>query len=344
MYDRLADLSLTVDDWTLDGFERDTTSEFVRASTVVALQGAGETGRGEDVTYEADDHEILQREGLDLPTGEFAFDAFSKALDDADLFPEPPEREVFRNYRRWAVESAALDLALKQADTDLGSALDRSYDPVRFVVSTRLGEPPTTDRVDELLEYDPGLELKLDPTSEWTDDLVADLAARDRVRILDLKGQYEGTDVDVEADPDLYERVVEGFPDAVIEDPKLTDETRPVFEGQKRRLSWDAPIHSRADIEALPIEPDWCNIKPSRFGTIESLFSAIEYCQEQGITMYGGGQFELSVGREHVQALASLCYPDSPNDVAPGGFNDPDLPEGLPSSPLDPPMDPRGFC
>jgi hypothetical protein len=344
MYDRLADLSLTVENGDLVGFERDTTSGFVRASTVVELHGAGETGRGEDVTYETEDHEILQREGHDLPTGEFTFEGYSDALDDVDLFPEPPEREVFRNYRRWGVESAALDLALTQADTDLGSALGRSYDPARFVVSTRLGEPPTTDRVDELLEYDPSLELKLDPTPEWTDGLVTDLAGRDRVRILDLKGQYEGTEVDVAADPALYERIVEGFPEAVIEDPKLTDETRPIFEGHEERVSWDALIHSRADIEALPFEPDWCNIKPSRFGTVESLLDAIEYCQQREITMYGGGQFELSVGREHIQALAALFYPDSPNDVAPGGYNDPELPTELPSSPLAPPDDPHGFC
>jgi len=344
MYDQLADLSLTVDDWTLTGFERDTTSGFVRASTVIELQGAGETGRGEDVTYETEDHEILQREELELPTGEFTLDGFSTALEDVDLFAEPPDREVFRNYRRWGVESAALDLALKQADTNLGAALGRTYDPVRFVVSTRLGEPPTTDRVDELLEYDPEMEFKLDPTPEWTDDLVADLASRDRVRILDLKGQYEGTEVDQEADPDLYERVVEGFPEVVVEDPKLTDETEAILAGHEDRVSWDAPIHSRADIEALPFEPEWCNIKPSRFGTVESLLDAIEFCENRGITMYGGGQFELSVGREHIQALAALFYPQSPNDVAPGGYNDPDLSEGLPSSPLEPPANPRGFC
>ena len=344
MYDQLADLSLTVDDWTLTGFERDTTSGFVRASTVIELQGAGETGRGEDVTYETEDHEILQREELELPTGEFTLDGFSTALEDVDLFAEPPDREVFRNYRRWGVESAALDLALKQADTNLGAALGRTYDPVRFVVSTRLGEPPTTDRVDELLEYDPEMEFKLDPTPEWTDDLVADLASRDRVRILDLKGQYEGTEVDQEADPDLYERVVEGFPEAVVEDPKLTDETEAILADHEERVSWDAPIHSRADIEALPFEPEWCNIKPSRFGTVESLLEAIEFCENRGITMYGGGQFELSVGREHVQALAALFYPQSPNDVAPGGYNDPELSGGLPSSPLEPPANPRGFC
>ena len=50
--------------------------------------------------------------------------------------------------------------------------------------------------------------------------------------------------------------------------------------------------------------------------------------------MYGGGQFELGPGRGHIQYLASIFHPDTPNDVAPGGYNDPDVPAGLPESPL----------
>jgi len=59
--------------------------------------------------------------------------------------------------------------------------------------------------------------------------------------------------------------------------------------------------------------------------------------------MYGGGQFELGVGRGGIQALASLFYPDAPNDVAPGGYNAATLPEDLPTTPLDPPTDPSGY-
>jgi hypothetical protein len=343
MYDRIADLSLTVEDWDLRGFERDTSSGFTRATTVFALEGAGETGRGEDTTYDTDDHELLQAEGISLPTGEFSFEEFSRALADVSLFPKPPDRESFHHYRRWGVESAALDLALRQADTDLASALGRTPDPVRFVASTRLGDPPTTDRVDALTDRVPNLEFKLDPTSEWDDALVADLAARDCVRILDLKGMYEAAGVAQSPDPELYERVVEGFPDALIEDPKLGPETRAVFDGHEDRVSWDVPIESLADVRALPFEPSWLNIKPSRFGTVQSLLETVEYCLKRGIRLYGGGQFELSVGRGQIQSLAGLFYPDGPNDVAPGGYNDPEMPETLPGSPLDPPADRRGF-
>ena len=42
----------------------------------------------------------------------------------------------------------------------------------------------------------PALRFKLDPTPEWTDELIATLAARGNVDVVDLKGQYQGTVVD----------------------------------------------------------------------------------------------------------------------------------------------------
>ena len=54
-------------------------------------------------------------------------------------------------------------------------------------------------------------------------------------------------------------------------------------------------------------------------------------------------QFELGVGRDHIQLLASLFYPDGPNDVAPGGYNDPEVAPGLPTSPLDAPSNTVGL-
>jgi len=272
--DRIADLPLTIESVATERLERETSSEFTRVTTVFSLSGPDPgdggttTGRGEDVTYETEDHDRLAETGLPDLTGDYTVGSFSERLADLDLFPGgEPDRDVFRNYRRWGLESAALDLALRRAETDLGSVLDRSADPVRFVASTRLGEPPTTDRLEALRERVPDLEFKLDPTPAWDADLVAaidETVGTDSARILDLKGQYEGTDVDVPADPELYELVLEAFPDAVIEDPNLTDETRPLFEDPavRSRVSWDAPIHGLADIEALPWEPSWLNIKP----------------------------------------------------------------------------------
>ena len=344
LYDRLADLPLRVGDETRTRHERDTSSGFTRATTVFELHGDGTVGRGEDVTYDTEDHDALADADALVPTGEFTFDEFSTALDDVDLFPTTePARPSAHHYRRWGIESAALDLALRQAGTDFASALGRERRPLRFVVSTRLGDPPTTDRVEAILDRHPDLGLKLDPTSEWDDALVAALADTDAVRLLDLKGHYVGTTVDQPPDPDLYERVIEGFPDAVIEDPALTDETRALVDPVRERVSWDAPITGVESVRDLPFEPQWLNIKPSRFGTVESLLGTIEYARDRDVTLYGGGQFELDVGRGHIQALAATFYPDAPNDVAPGGYNLPDLPRDLPGSPLTPSDDAAGL-
>ena len=345
LYEAVSDLELEIEGYELEQRERDTSSGFTRATTLVSLYGADAVGRGEDVTYDNDAHDALRDSATEFDiAGTYSLDSFSEQISDIDFFRgEEPGQSIFRNYRRWAFESAALDLALKQADTNLADRLDRTYDPVRFVVSTRLDDPPTGDRVLDWLDRDPELEFKLDPTSEWTDEVVERLASTDAVRTLDLKGQYHGTTVDQPADPTLYERIIEGFPEALIEDPELNEETRPLFEGEHARVTWDYPIRSVETVEDLPWEPEWLNIKPSRFGSVQSLFETIDYCLEQDIQLFGGGQFELDVGREHIHAIASLFYPDAPNDVAPAAYNDPDPSGNLPSSPLAPPSTPQGL-
>ena len=347
MYDAVADLPLTVTDCTFELRERATSSGFDRATTTVALAGDGETGRGEDVTYTTAAHHALVDHTVDL-AGEYTLDSFSAALEDAALWPAPPDEERFRHYRRWGFESAALDLALRQADTSLGAALGRTYDPVEFVVSTRLSDPegddpPTTDRLDALLGGHDNLAFKLDPTPDWDESLLASLVDYD-VRVLDLKGLYDDERVVNDPDADFYRRVADALPEALIEDPKLTDTTRPVFDGRRERITWDVPITGVESIESLPFEPAVLNMKPSRCGTVESVLSAITYCKRRDIGLYGGGQFELGVGRAHIQALASLCYPDAPNDVAPRGYNDPEAAADLPASPLDPPGNDVGIA
>ena len=59
LYERVADLPLTVTEATYGARERDTSSGFTRRTTTVELRGDGCVGRGEDVTYENDDHERI---------------------------------------------------------------------------------------------------------------------------------------------------------------------------------------------------------------------------------------------------------------------------------------------
>jgi L-alanine-DL-glutamate epimerase-like enolase superfamily enzyme len=344
-FDRLAGLPLEVDSYALEGQEFVASPEFTRASTTIRLRGGGEEGVGEDVTYDTLDHVAIQDTGPIQPlAGNHTIGSFCELAGGLDLFaPGEPVREVSRLYRRWAFESAALDLALRQQEIPLTEALGREARPVTFVASLRLGEPPTRDPVGRRLERYPTLRFKLDPTSSWTDELIAELVATGAIDSVDFKGQYKGTVVDQPPDPVLYAKVVEAFPDAWIEDPALTDETDPILEPHRDRITWDAPIHSIADIEALPFPPRMVNVKPSRLGGLRSLLDAYDWCEDRGITAYGGGQWELGCGRGQIQYLAALFHPDAPNDVAPFGYNDPSVPEGLPASPLSPALAATGF-
>jgi len=323
-YDAVRDLPVRIDGLETQAHSLDVSSEFTRRTTLVRLRGAGDEGVGEDVTYDAAAHDWFP----EVPTGTWTLEALSAALDDVALFAAEPKQHAALDFRRWAIESAALDLALRQAGATLGEAVGREPQPVRFVVSTR------ASALEPLIGVYPSIRFKLDPTTEWTHGFVRELAALDRVDVVDLKGQYKGTAVDLAPDPGLYRRVAEAFPEAWIEDPALTEETDAVLSPHRGRITWDAPIHSWADVEALPFAPRCLNCKPSRFGTVERLLEFYDRCAEHGIALYGGGQFELGPGRGQIQLLASLFHGDAPNDVAPAAFNEPTPPAGLPGSPL----------
>jgi hypothetical protein len=192
------------------------------------------------------------------------------------------------------------------------------------------------------LAVEPELEFKLDAEKDWDRELLRRLRELGRVRVVDLKAYYRGTSVDLAPDPELYRAVAEELPDVIIEDPWLEDGCREALAGAEDRLSFDAPVHSLQDLDGLPLEPRWLNVKPSRFGTVRELLKTIEACEERGIQMYGGGQYELGPGRPQIQRLASIFYPDGLNDVAPAEYNEGEPREGLPQSPL-PPKDEPGF-
>jgi L-alanine-DL-glutamate epimerase-like enolase superfamily enzyme len=335
LYDAVRGLRLEVDGYELEGLEVQARPDFLRKTTVIHLHGGGEEGIGEDVTYHAELHDAHRARGAVHPlSGVWTLERFSEHLATLALFEEEPPMHAFLDYRRWAFESAALDLALRQARMSLGDAVGREAKPVSFVVSMGLGSPPSLEPVRAWLAHYPDLRFKLDARPEWTEDFVAELAATGAVDSVDLKGHYRGTVVDTPADPALYRRVAEGLPTAWLEDPLPTDETSPVLEPHRERITWDAIIHSVEDIESLPWPPRTVNVKPSRFGSVARLFAAYDYCEARGIGAYGGGQWELGPGRGQIQLLAALFHPDTPNDVAPREYNLGPQP-GLPTSPLE---------
>ncbi|HET7566711.1 MAG TPA: hypothetical protein VFJ91_01860 [Gaiellaceae bacterium] len=324
LWDSVADLRVQVDDYALQRRELATGSGWTRITTTVVLAGAGESGAGEDVTYNGAAHDHMPADVA--LAGTWTLDEFSRHLDEQELWRGEPDK-TSEDHRRWAFESAALDLALRQNGLGLGEALGREERPVRFVVSTRAAIEPW-------LELAPALEFKLDVEEDWTRELMARLHALDRVRVVDLKAYYRGTSVDLAPDPELYRAVAESLPEALIEDPWLEDGCREALAGAEDRLSFDAPVHSLADLGGLPLAPRWLNVKPSRFGTVRGLLETVDACEERGIRMYGGGQYELGPGRAQIQRLAGVFYADGPNDVAPSVYNEGGPRPGLPQSPL----------
>ena len=319
LYDTVKDLTLTIERVELEPHVLPL-RHLTRRTTVFHLHGSGEEGVGEDVTYEEAHHQDVELPDL---TGEHTVDSFSRLV------------AAEQGYRVWGLESAALDLALRQAGRSLGAAVSRDAAPVTFVVSQ--------SAVEELRALYPGIRFKLDASDKWTDEVVGGLAATGAVDVVDFKGLYDGDWVDATPSADLYGRVAAAFPAAWLEDARINDETRSVLEPQRDRLTWDFPIHSVADVEALEWPPRCLNSKPSRFGSVRRLFDFYDHCEASGIAVYGGGQFELGPGRGQIQHLASLFHPDAPNDVAPKEYNEGGPRPGLPQSPLPPASGEPGF-
>ncbi len=243
-----------------------------------------------------------------------------------------------RRLRRWAFESAALDLALAQNGLSLAEALGRTSRPVRFVNSLGLDDPPSFATISRRLERYPGLRFKLDAQPSWSASLIAQVAATDAVDVIDFKGRY-GIEVEDEAAlVTMYREVVARFPDAILEDPHDLPEVTDLLEPHAARVSFDAPIATAADITTTIV-----NIKPSRIGSVRALLDIYDHCERHGLHMYGGGMGERETARGQIELLASLFHPDSTNDVAPSPYNQPDLTADLPQSPLVPGTPTSGF-
>jgi hypothetical protein len=170
-----------------------------------------------------------------------------------------------------------------------------------------------------------------------------DLVATGAVDILDFKGQYGLETGEIAALASMYEHALDRFGDVILEDPHDLPEIGGLVAPHAARVSYDAPIHAVADLDATPLASRIVNVKPSRLGSLSALFDLYDHCERQGLGMYGGGMGEIGVGRGQVQLLASMFHADAPNDVAPAAFNAPELADGLAPSPLAPPTDLTGF-
>jgi hypothetical protein len=344
LWPRLAELPLVVEACELDRLHAVLANDFHRITTHVRLVGAGADGLGEDVSVFREDGTALHETRPALPLAEeWTLAGFCEHVAGLELWPAPPEWDAAVGYRNWAFESAALDLALRQAGRSLHDVLGLEPQPVRFVNSLGLGEEPSIEPVRRRLARSPGVRFKLDAEAAWAPELVDEVAATGAVDTIDFKGQYGIEVKDPEALGALYDRVLAAFPHAYLEDPHDLPEIAQRLGDHLERVSYDAPIRTAEDIGATPLAARIVNVKPSRIGSLRRLFDVYARCAREQRPMYGGGMGELGVGRGQIELLAALFHPDAPNDVAPSAYNEDDPPGGLPPSPLAPRPEATGF-
>ena len=323
-FEKLRDLPINVESFEFEANDLEYSAEFTRGSTIVHLNGDGHEGMGEDVAYEVLDH-IANRDlgpRFDL-TGPKTLGELCALLGELDLYEgAPPERDVSRDYRRWAYESAALDLALRQNGVPLHEAVGRDPKPLRFVCSTRL-----TASVTRLLRRltrsrlgssaIPGLEFKLDPENDWTPELIEEIAEVATVRVMDLKGYLQGhgrRGRDRSRALPCRRREVPGGlargPRSDGRNPRGAE--APLGPAYLRRAAplarrrQGARAGARNQLEALAIR--------LAGGTARRSTSTATRTASQ---IYGGGQGEVGLGRGQIQYLASLYHPDTSNDTPP---------------------------
>src|SRR5690349_10730887 len=195
---RVAALPLVIEACEFDRLQSVLAHGLQRVTTHVRLVGAGTDGLGEDVSVHVEDGRSLHETRPALPLGgEWTVASFCDQLATLELWPQPPEWELARRFRNWAFESAALDLALRQAGRALHDVLGLQPLPVRFVNSLGLGEQPSFEHLRRRIARSPGVRFKLDAQATWTPALVDEVAATAAVDTIDFKGQY-GIEVDDE--------------------------------------------------------------------------------------------------------------------------------------------------
>jgi L-alanine-DL-glutamate epimerase-like enolase superfamily enzyme len=332
--DALFALPLTVDGYEI---ERLSVEGSERETMLVRLRGGGHEGLGEDVSPFGIEGlpDFSPPPALDV-AGAWTLGQFGQHVGRLEKWEAEPPWPAARNYRNWAFESAALDLALRQSGRSLPEVLGREPRPLRFVNSLPLGDPPELATLTSRLEAYPDLRFKLDADVRWTQELIDGVVATGAVDIVDFKGRYGFEIEDREALAAMYRRVLASFPEPVLfEDPD--ESLMALCEPYAGRLSLDAPIHAVEDVVTPTV-----NVKPSRIGSLATLFAVYAHCEANGVRMYSGGMGEIGVGRGQAQLLTALIHPDEPNDIAPSPYNAGTLAPGLPASPLVP-GPPDGF-
>jgi L-alanine-DL-glutamate epimerase-like enolase superfamily enzyme len=270
-----------------------------RPSATVVLTGEGCQGRGEHVLWSRREHECFGAHArAETPRGAWQLGEWVREL----------ARRTPSAHGRAALEAAGIDLALRQADTNLFRLAARPPLPVCYVSSFDRRADPAGE-IRRQRERNPGLRFKVDVDPHWPVPVYDELAASGAVAILDFKGGGSRDD---------HQRAHESLPEAWIEDPDSA--AAPWPPRVAARLTFDAPLTSVDALDALPVRPAAVNVKPARLGGVLEALRLVGECARRELPVYFGGMFEVSVGRRQLWELAALLAADAPNDIAPIGL------------------------
>ena len=253
---------------------------------------------------------------------------------------------AYHEYRRWAIESAALDLALRQAGMSLHGVAgaraapaalrrlpaDRRLRAARCSIASR---PTATSAT------------RSTTRRSWSPELIAELAATGAVDVDRLQGRLQGHDRRRRHRSRGLRALRRGLPGRLARGSRPHRRGRPprCSQPHRDRITWDAPIHKVADLERFGFAPKCCNCQAvalRRAGDAVRLLRPLR----------GGGHRAL-------RRRAVRARPRPRADPAAGGDLPPrraqrrgagragtsaDFPRtGLPVSPLDPAPAPIGF-
>jgi len=209
-------------------------------------------------------------------------------------------------YQHAAIESAAVDLALRQARTNLAELVESDFSETRYVRSFAASPDPLPELAAHL-DQNPGIEIKVDVHPAWGEETLGQLARLRNISVLDFK--HQGTSATQTA-------VARALPEPWLEDPGQLG--APPSGILARRFSLDAALTSENPEEILQrMNPAAVNLKVPRMGGVLALLRAAAICEAEKRPFYLGGMFEVSVGRAQARELASLLAPQGPNDLAP---------------------------
>ena len=89
-YERVAELPVEIESWSMEGLAIRPSPEFERLTTVIRIEGGGMTGLGEDITYEALDQIALAgRRPLHDFTGAKTVGEFCDLIGTPRSLPHP---------------------------------------------------------------------------------------------------------------------------------------------------------------------------------------------------------------------------------------------------------------